>query len=392
MKTSGRRVAIVGAALSDCGRVDDKTAFALHHQAASRALADAGLTKSDVDGIGSTGMGMLEPIEIAEYLGMRPTWADGTRVGGSSWEFMVEHATSAIAQGHANTVLLVYGSTARADLKRRAQAALTGGGVGGGGYRSSSGPSQFDAPFGHSLIAKYAMVARRHMHEFGTTIEQLAEIAVSARFNAGLNPDAYYQEPITIEDVANAPMMADPFTKLHCCIRSDGGGAIVLTAADRAVDTAKTPVWVLGTGEAISHTTMSEWDDFTVSPAADSGRLAFERAGVTPADIDICQLYDAFTSMVLLTLEGLGFCGRGEGGAFVEDGKLRVGGTLPTNTDGGGLSSCHPGMRGMFLLVEAVRQLRGEAGSRQVHGAELACVNGTGGWFSSASTTILGVE
>jgi acetyl-CoA acetyltransferase len=234
------------------------------------------------------------------------------------------------------------------------------------------------------------MVARRHMHEFGTTIEQLAEVAVSTRYNAGLNPDAYYQDPITIDDVVDAPLVWDPLTKLHCCIRTDGGGSIVLTSEERARDCAKAPVWVLGTGEAASHTTMSEWDDFTESPCVRSGQLAFDRAGVKPDDIDTAQLYDAFTPMVLLTLEGLGFCKKGEGGAFVEDGRLRVGGALPTNTDGGGLSSCQPGMRGMFLLIEAVKQLRGECGPRQVEGARLACVNGTSGWFSAAGTVILG--
>lgn len=378
-----RRVAIVGAALSDCGRVDTRSPFELHYQAASRALADAGLTKADVDGFGSNGMGLLAPVEVAEYLGLRPTWADGTGVGGSTWEFMVEHAAAAIESGHAEVVLLVYGSTTRADLKAgRRSANLSFG---------ARGPVQFDAPFGHTLIAKYAMAARRHMHEFGTTVEQLAEIAVSSRYNASLNPDAYYRDPITVDDVQGSRMMADPLTKLHCCIRSDGGGAVVLTSEERARDLPKPPVWVLGTGEATSHTTMSEWEDFTESPAARSGRLAFRRAGVSPADIDVCQLYDAFTPMVLLTFEALGFCAKGEGGPFVEDGRMRVGGALPTNTDGGGLSACHPGMRGMFLLVEAVKQLRGECGERQVAGAELACVNGTGGWFSSAGTCILGV-
>jgi acetyl-CoA acetyltransferase len=172
-------------------------------------------------------------------------------------------------------------------------------------------------------------------------------------------------------------------------MRSDGGGAVVLTSEERARDCAKAPVWVLGTGEATSHTTMSEWEDVTESPAKRSGELAFRRAGVTPGDIDLCQVYDAFTPMVLLTFEALGFCARGEGGAYLADGRMRVGGALPTNTDGGGLSHCHPGMRGMFLLVEAVRQLRGEAGARQVENARLCCVNGTGGWFSSASTAIL---
>ena len=380
---TSNRVAIVGAALSDCGRVDVKSPFELHHQAASRAIADAGLTKADIDGIGSTGMGLLAPVEIAEYLGLRPTWADGTGVGGAAWEFMLEHAVEAIQAGHAETIVLVYGSTTRADLKRGRRTANISFGT--------RGPVQFDAPYGHTLIAKYAMATKRHMHEFGTTAEQLAEVAVSARYNAGLNPDAYYRDPLTIEQVNGAPMMADPLTTLHCCIRSDGGGAVVVTTEERARDCAKVPVWVLGTGEATSHTTMSEWADFTEAPAIRSGRLAFERAGLTPADVDICQVYDAFTSMVVLTLEALGFCDKGEGGPFVEDGKLRVGGALPTNTDGGGLSSCHPGMRGMFLLVEAVKQLRGECGERQVPDAQVACVNGTGGWFSSSATALLGV-
>ena len=378
------RVAIVGAALSDIGRVDTHSPFELHFQAASRAVADAGLTKADVDGFGSTGLGLLAPVEVAEYLGLRPTWADGTGVGGSTWEFMVEHAVAAIAAGHAEVVVLVYGSTARADLKARRRSANLSFGT--------RGPVQFDAPYGHTLISKYAMAARRHMHEFGTTIEQLAEISVSTRYNASLNPEAFYQEPITVDDVQSSTMIADPLTKLHCCIRSDGGGAIVLTSEERARDCAKQPVWVLGTGETTSHTTMSEWTDFTESPAVRSGQLAFERAGVTPADIDLCQIYDAFTPMVLLSFEALGFCGKGEGGPFVADGRMRVGGALPTNTDGGGLSHCHPGMRGMFLLVEAVRQLRREARGRQVENASLCCVNGTGGWFSSASTVILGID
>jgi acetyl-CoA acetyltransferase len=319
---------------------------------------------------------------VAEYCGLRPSWVDGTQVGGSTWEFMVEHAAAAIAAGHAETVVLAYGSTARADLKRRRRTANLSFG--------DRGPLQFEVPYGHTLIAKYAMSARRHMHEFGTTLDQLAEIAVSTRSNAALNPEAYYRDPITIEDVHRSRLIADPLTKLHCCIRSDGGGAVVLTSAARARDLRQTPVWVLGTGEAVSHTAMTEWPDFTESPARRSAAPAFARARVTPADVDCCQIYDAFTPMVLLTLEALGFCGRGEGGPFVADGRLRVGGALPTNTDGGGLSACHPGMRGMFLLVEAVRQLRGEAGARQVPDAQLCCVNGTGGWFSSASTVILG--
>jgi acetyl-CoA acetyltransferase len=325
---------------------------------------------------------VLPPVEVAEYLGLRPTWVDSTSVGGSTWEVMLEHAVAAIESGHANTILLVYGSTARADLKRGLRTANVA--------ISTRGPSQFDAPYGHTLIAKYAMTARRHMHEFGTTIEQLANIAVDTRYNAGFNPDAFYREPITVDDVAAAAMVADPLTKLHCCIRSDGGGAVVLTSAERAADLRGRPVAVLGVASASNVTTMSEWTDFTRSPAADSGRLAFARAGLSPADVDVCQFYDSFTSTVLLTFEALGFCGRGEGGAFLEGGRMRLGGALPTNTDGGGLSACHPGMRGVFLLVEAVRQLRGEAVGRQVNGARICCVNGTGVWFSSASTVLLG--
>ncbi|MCZ7530802.1 MAG: acetyl-CoA acetyltransferase [Acidimicrobiia bacterium] len=374
-------VSVVGASLSDTGRVDTRTPYELHFQAASRALADAGLTRDDVDGLASTGTGLLAPVEMAEYLGLRPTWADGTGVGGSTWEFMLEHAVEAVQAGHARVVLLVYGSTTRADLKaRRRRSNLSFG---------ARGPVQFDAPYGLTLIAKYAMAAQRHMYEYGTTIDQLAEIAVAQRYNASLNPEAFYRDLITVEDVAASRMIAEPLTKLHCCMRSDGGGAVVVTSDERADDLPKPPVRVLGTGETTSHTAMSEWEDFTVSPAARSGALAFERAGVTPDDIDICEFYDAFTPMVLLTLEALGFCGRGEGGAFVEGGRLRVDGDLPTNTDGGGLSACHPGMRGIFLIVEAVRQLRGEAGDRQVDGARLACVNGTGGWFSSTATAIL---
>ena len=376
--------AIVGAALSDVGRTDKSSVFELHWQAASRAVADAGLRKDDIDGLMSVGTGILPPVEVAEYLGLRPTWIDSTGVGGSTWEVFLEHAVAAIAAGQATTVLIVYGSTARSDIKRGLRTANLA--------LSSRGPSQFDVPFGHTLIAKYAMTARRHMHEYGTTIEQLADVAVAARANAAANPEAMYRDPITVADVQGGPMIADPFTKLHCCIRSDGGGAIVVTSADRARHGQRPPVWILGTGSVSSHTTMSEWEDFTLSPAAVSGALAFERARLAPADVDVCQFYDAFTILVPMTFEALGFCERGEGGPFVADGRLRVDGAVPTNTDGGGLSACHPGMRGVFLLVEAVRQLRREAGARQVPTADVACVNGTGGWFSSASTALLGTD
>ncbi|MEW2632796.1 acetyl-CoA acetyltransferase [Streptomyces sp. NPDC048389] len=387
MPSTPRRVAVVGISLSDCGRLDGPTPYALHAQAARRALADSGLDRCVVDGLCSAGLGTLAPVEVAEYLGLRPLWVDSTAVGGATWEVMAAHAADAIAAGHANAVLLVYGSTARADI--------------GAGRRTSDlsfgarGPLQFEVPYGHTLVAKYAMAARRHMHEYGTTLEQLAQVAVQARANAAANPDAMFRDPITVDDVLGGPLIADPFTKLHCCVRSDGGCAVLLAAEEYVPDTAKAPVWILGTGEHVSHTTMSEWRDFTVSPAAVSGRLAFERAGVRPAEIDVAEIYDAFTYMTLVTLEDLGFCAKGEGGAFVEQGRLLRGGELPVNTDGGGLSACHPGMRGLFLLVEAVRQLRGEAGGHQVRAAggrlpELAVASGTGGWFCSSGTVVLG--
>src|SRR5690606_32447025 len=270
-------------------------------------------------------------------------------------------------RGHADVVLLSYGSTARSDIRSGLRIANLSWGT--------RGPQQWETQYGRTLISKYAMAARRHMHDYGTTTEQLAGIAVSARFSAADNPQAAYRDPITVDDVLSGPVIADPFTKLHCCIRSDGGAAVVLVAEDRVPDLRKAPVFDLGSGEAVSHVSMSQWQDFTTGPTAVSGRLAFERAGVRPDDIDVCELYDAFTYMLLVTLEDLGFCKPGEGGPLAESGALRLGGALPTNTDGGGLSACHPGQRGLFLIVEAVRQLRGECGPRQVPDAELACVS-----------------
>jgi acetyl-CoA acetyltransferase len=375
------RVAIVGVGLSDCGRVPDKTAMALMAQSSRRAVADAGLTKDDVEGFGAHGA-LLPPVEVSEYLGLRPRWVDSTNVGGSSWEVMASHAAAAIATGEVEVALLTYGSTARSDVKRRVRASAAA--------LHTGGAMQFEAPYGATLIAKYAMAARRHMIEYGTTVDQLAEVAVAAHEWAAMNDDAFEQERITVTDVAAAPMLADPFTTKHVCLRTDGGGAVVLASEAVARNCAKEPVWILGAADAASHVSMSEWPDFTTSAAAVSGPRAFGRAGVRPEDIDVCQLYDSFTSTVLLTVEDLGFCAKGEGGAFIGSGALAPGGRLPTNTDGGGLASCHPGMRGMFLLVEAVRQLRGECGPRQVEDARLACVHAMGGFFTHSATMILG--
>ncbi|MGV0852955.1 acetyl-CoA acetyltransferase [Mycolicibacterium phlei] len=380
---AGDRVAVVGVGLSDCGRTPDKTATALMAQAARAAVADAGIAKDDIEGLGAHGS-LLAPVEVAEYLGLRPTWIDSTDVGGSSWEVMAQHAAAAIAAGELDVVLLTYGSTARSDVKRKVRASAAA--------MPTGGAMQYETPYAPTLIAKYAMAARRHMIEYGTTVDQLAEVAVAAHEWAAMNPNAFDQERLTVEDVAAAPMLADPFTSRHVCLRTDGGGAVVLASERFAKDCAKQPVWILGAASAASHVSMSEWPDFTTSAAGVSGPRAFAMAGVTPADIDVCQLYDSFTSTVLLTVEDLGFCAKGEGGAFIGSGALRPGGALPTNTDGGGLASCHPGMRGMFLMVEAVRQLRGECGPRQVPDAELACVHAMGGFFTHSATMILGAN
>jgi acetyl-CoA acetyltransferase len=357
------------------------TATALMAQSSRRAIADAGLTKADIDGLGAHGS-LLPPVEVGEYLGLRPRWVDATNTGGSSWEVMASHAAAAIAAGEIDVVLLTYGSTARSDVKRRVR--------GSAAAMSTGGAMQYEAPFGATLIAKYAMAARRHMIEYGTTLDQLAEVAVAAHEWAAMNGNAFERDRITAADVAAAPMLADPFTTRHVCLRTDGGGAVVLASEQVARDCAKAPVWILGAADAASHVSMGEWADYTTSAAAVSGPRAFGRAGVTPADIDVCQLYDSFTSTVLLTVEDLGFCAKGEGGPFIESGALRPGGSLPTNTDGGGLASCHPGMRGMFLMVEAVRQLRGECEDRQVADARLACVHAMGGFFTHSATMILG--
>lgn len=380
---ASRAVAIVGAALSECGRVPDMTARGLAAQAARRALADSGLDKDDIDGFGAHGA-LLSPVDAAEHLGLRPSWVDSTDVGGSSWVAMAQHAAAAIAVGEVDIVLLTYGSTARSDVKRKVR--------GSAAAMPTGGPMQFETQYGATLIAKYAMAARRHMIEFGTTCEQLAEIAVAAHEWGAMNPDAFESFSITADDVAAAPMLADPFTAKHVCLRTDGGGAVVLAAEERVGDCAAAPVWIRGSAQAASHVSMSAWGDFTRSPAADSGPAAFARAGVSPDDIDVCQLYDSFTHTVLTTVEDLGFCEKGEGGPFIAEGRLRPGGSLPTNTDGGGLASCHPGMRGMFLMVEAVRQLRGVCGDRQVPDAALACVNAMGGFMSHSATMILGTS
>jgi acetyl-CoA acetyltransferase len=289
-----------------------------------------------------------------------------------------------IKSGICDTVLMTYGSDLRSN-KRRSLAPKTADGV-------VESPRCYENPYGPTILGNYALAAQRHMYEFGTTLEQLAEIAVSTRLHAGNNPFALNREPLTIADVVNAPRVADPLGKWDACVVTDGGAALIMTTLERARDLKQKPIYILGSASAQTHWHIGQMPDYTTTAAAISGPQAFAQAGITPQDVDTAQLYDSFTITVMLLLEGLGFCNRGEGGAFVQDGKLRPGGSLPTNTDGGGLSSCHPGMRGVFTLIEAVLQLRGQAGIRQVPDAKLAVACGSGGILSCISTLILGKD
>jgi acetyl-CoA acetyltransferase len=375
--------AIVGVAdaVSPTGELDTRGRV-LEAAMIRKALDDAGLALADVDGICCSGLAA----GIAEYLDIHPKFVEGTFVGGSSFEVHVEHAAAAIATGLCEVVVGVYASTPRQD-RRLGPSAPSYGPMGpdvGGAW---------EAPYGPRMpMTSYALAASRHMAQYGTTPEQLAQIAVDTRRWATLNPRARYQDPITVEDVLASPLQVSPLHQLDCCLVTDGAGAYVLTSAERARDLARPGVYVLGAATGLDHWIISQMPDLTVTPGAISGPAAFARAGVRPDDVDVLMSYDSFTITALLHLEDLGFCAKGEGGAFVEDGKLGPGGALPMNTNGGGLSYTHPGQYGMFLLVEAARQLRGECGSRQVDGAEIAVAHGCGGVLSATGTVVLGTE
>ena len=390
MSPSARRTPVIaGIGLSDHPKAPHLNALGHHAQAMQRALDDCGLPKRELDGYVAAGGNPLagdDAVSLAEFLGIRHRFIDGTMVGGSSFEFHVQHAAAAIREGLCDSVLVTYGS----DYLSRMGRTLGTGGFHRG--RHVGGPMQYEAPYGNSLVGAYAMIARRHMHEFGTRSEQLAEIAVGVREFAGLNPNAMYREPITVEDVLASRMVADPLHKLDCCVVSDGGGALVLTTEERARDLRQPPVWVLGAAAGQSHWNISQMPDYVRSAGAVCGPEAFARAGLRPDQIDTLQFYDSFTITVLVLLEDMGFCKKGEGGAFVEAGHLRRSGRHPLNTDGGGLSALHPGMRGIFLLIEAVRQLRGQAGAAQVPNARTALCVGSGGWLSAIGAVILGRE
>ena len=385
-----RTPVIVGTGLSDYPKAPHLDGVQHHVLAMQRALADSGVEKAEIDAYVSAGGGGLmidDAVTMAEYLRIDHRYIDGTMTGGSSFEFHVQHLASAIRQGLCDVALVTYGSDQLSRMGRR---------LGTGGFQRPGqrigGPTQYEAPYGNSLVGAYALHAARHMHEFGTTPEQLAEIAVGVREYAMLNPHAIYRDPITVDDVVNSRMIADPLHKLDCCAITDGGGAFIMTTAERAKDLRQPPVYVLGAAGAETHWNVGQQPDFTSCAGATAGPAAFAQAGVGPDDVDMLMFYDSFTITCLILLESIGFVPRGEGGPFIADGNLKRGGKWPLNTDGGGLSSCHPGMRGIFLIIEAARQLRGQAGEAQVPDCQVALCAGSGGWLSCIGVAILSAE
>ena len=375
-------VAIVGASeTTELGRIPGLSQLQLHADAALNAMADAKIKPSDIDGVATAG---ASPTEIAHYLGLEPRWADGTSVGGCSFMLHVRHAVAAIEAGHCSTVLITHGESGRSGVGR-------GGFFGGGGGASLAG--QFEMPYGpNGPTTMFTVGVLRYMKEFGLTHEQLASVAVVQREWAGLNPRASYREPITVADVLESRMIAYPFHKLECCLVTDGGGALILTAAERALDFPTKHVYILGTGESVETPMISQMQDLTTSRSFRiAGQDAMRSAGISHDDVDHLMVYDAFAHLPIYGLEDLGFVGRGEAGAFIEEGHTRPGGKLPLNTNGGGLSYMHSGMYGMYALQESVRQIRGTAAA-QVEGAEVSVCLGVGGMFAASGCIIMGSQ
>ena len=375
--------AIVGVATFGCGEAPGFSEMELLARSAHAAVADAGLKMSDIDGLCTASVGStMWSMPVVEYLGIRPTFIDSTMVGGSSFIAHLLPAMHALQSGQCNAVLVCYGSTQRTSTYGRREIAQA---------RRWMDPQPYETPYEpFNPPSAYALATSRHMHQYGTTRRDLAEVAVAARRWAQLNPEAFMREPLSIDDVLAARMVSDPLSVRDCCLVTDGGGAYVLVRAERAKDLPRPPVYVLGNGTAVWNRQISAMPDLTVTAATQSGREAYAMAGLGAKDMDVVQLYDAFTINTLLFLEDLGFCKKGEAGAFVRDGGIAPGGHLPVNTNGGGLSCVHPGMYGIFALIEAVRQLRGECGDRQVAGAQTAIAHGNGGTLSSQSTAVLG--
>jgi acetyl-CoA acetyltransferase len=374
---------IAGVATFGCGETPGFTDMELLARAVRAAVADAGMEMSDIDGLCTASVtSTMWPMPVIEYLGLNPRYIDGTMLGGSSFIAHLLPAMHALQSGQCNAVLVCYGSAQRSGTFSRSEIVRS---------RKFLDPMHYEIPYEPVAPASsYALVASRHMHEFGTTRRDLAEVAVAARSWARLNPEAFMRDPLSIDDVLKSRMVSDPLSVRDCCLITDGGGAYVLVRADRARELPKQPVYVLGNATAVWNRQISSMHDLTLTAASQSGREAYAMAGLSAKDIDVVQVYDAFTINTLLFLEDLGFCKKGESGAFVQNGGIAPGGHLPVNTNGGGLSCVHPGMYGIFALIEAVRQLRGECGERQVAGATTAIAHGNGGQLSSQATAVLG--
>jgi acetyl-CoA acetyltransferase len=375
-------IAAVGVGTAGCGEAAGFTELEILSLAAAQALAEAGLRSAEVDGLfTASASSAMWSLGVAEALGIRPLFVDGTTVGGSSFVGHLQTAALAIEAGLCKVALICYGSTQRTGLGRTELARV----------RAMLDPSPHEAPYRpFNPASAYALAAARHMHEFGTTREQLAEVAVAARGWARLNPEAFMRAPLSIADCLAARMVSDPLTVRDCCLVTDGAGAVVLVAAEHARRLDVTPVYLLGVGTVLSHRQIASMPSLTTTAARLSGQRAFAMAGLAPAEVDVVQLYDAFTINTILFLEDLGFCGKGDGGAFVSGGTIAPGGRLAVNTNGGGLSCVHPGMYGIFTIIEAVRQLRGGLGERQVADAHVALAHGNGGVFSAQATALFG--
>ncbi|MBE7520080.1 MAG: thiolase [Thermoflexaceae bacterium] len=373
-------VAIVGAAeTTEMGVIPDLSVIQLHADAALNTMKDAGLGPKDIDGVATAGE---SPVAIAHYLGITPTWLDGTAVGGCSFMLHVRHAAAAINEGLCKTVLITHGESGRSRV-----------GAAGRWGSPSSLQGQFEGPYGTSgPPSSFTIPVLRYMKEYGLTHEELAMVAVVQREWAAMNPRASFRDPITVDDVLNSRMIAYPFHLLECCLVTDGGGALILTSADRAKDFPNKPVYIIGTGESSETPMVSQMEDFTTSKAFRvSGKKAFDEAGISHDDVDHLMVYDAFAHLPIYGLEDLGFCKRGEGARFIWEGNTRPGGKLPLNTNGGGLSYMHSGMYGMYALQESVRQMRGIAPA-QVPGAKISIAHGVGGMFAASGTIIMSNE
>lgn len=371
------KTAIVGAATFGMGEAPGFTNLDLAAHASVRALAQAGLTPKDVDGLFVVIPDeSLSTLSFAEYLGIQPRFADNCRTGGSSFQIHASIAAMALEAGQCDAALIAYASNQRSATGKLSQ---------------TSRPSPWETPYRPLRpISSYAMAAARHMHQYGTTKEQLGEVAVAARKWAQRNPDAFMREPLTMEEYLKARLVCDPFGVRDCCLVTDGAAAVVMVRADRARDLCKQPAYLLGAAAEITHREIASMPDLTTSGVAGAARRAFAQAGVKPADIDVVELYDAFTINTILFLEDMGFCPKGEGGRFVENGAIAPGGKLAVNTNGGGLSCVHPGMYGLFTMVEAAQQVMHVAGERQISGTRLAVSQGNGGELSSEAVLVLG--